>query len=336
MVGAQSGLTSYSFAYNGDGLRISKTRTIADSDTTYYLYDGTTLIAEYSDSYTIVFIYDAAGSPIGMRYRSASFASEVWETYWYEKNLQGDIVAVYSNDGIKLISYIYDAWGNCETLYDAEIYNHNAERNPFKYRGYYYDSDLGLYYLQSRYYDPVTGRFINADGLISSVGGELFGNNLYVYCFNNPVMGIDYSGFWTFSLNMTVFVGIFGGGYSASVALSVDSQGYCAFQWTYSVPNNDETRNTVFGVSAVAGIGMQVTNLDTVDELNGISKNVGFNTSIAGIDAVMTKQNETIGAAIGIGRSIGGDVHINEVQTVPLGSKFKSLIEIFKGWFGFE
>ena len=78
---------------------------------------GCGTIAEYSDTYTIVFIYDAAGSPIGMRYRSASFASEVWETYWYEKNLQGDIVAIYSNDGVKLISYIYDAWSSFTTTY---------------------------------------------------------------------------------------------------------------------------------------------------------------------------------------------------------------------------
>ena len=123
------------------------------------------MIAEYSDTYTIVFIYDAAGSPIGMRYRSASFASEVWETYWYEKNLQGDIIAIYSNDGIKLISYIYDAWGNFEMEYEDAAFDYNAERNPLTYRGYYYDSDLGLYYLRSRYYDPNTGRFISPDKL---------------------------------------------------------------------------------------------------------------------------------------------------------------------------
>ncbi len=157
------------------------------------------MIAEYSDTYTIVFIYDAAGSPIGMRYRSASFASEVWETYWYEKNLQGDIIAIYSNDGIKLISYIYDAWGNFEMEYEDAAFDYNAERNPLTYRGYYYDSDLGLYYLRSRYYDPNTGRFISPDNIdvIGATPMDLTDKNLFAYCDNNPVMRVDEDGeFW--------------------------------------------------------------------------------------------------------------------------------------------
>ena len=154
---------------------------------------GCGMIAEYSDTYTIVFIYDAAGSPIGMRYRSASFASEVWKTYWYEKNLQGDIVAVYSNDGVKLISYIYDAWGSFTTTYHNGGASTAAAKNPFKYRGYYYDSDLGLYYLQTRYYDANIGRFISADKIING-NGDMLGYNLYAYCSNNPIMYTDYTG----------------------------------------------------------------------------------------------------------------------------------------------
>lgn len=68
--------------------------------------------------------------------------------------------------------------------------------NPFRYRGYYYDAESGLYYLQTRYYDPATGRFINADGQISGVGGDIRGYNLFAYCFNNPINMIDPSGNW--------------------------------------------------------------------------------------------------------------------------------------------
>ncbi len=71
-------------------------------------------------------------------------------------------------------------------------YNSIVTKNPFRYRGYYYDAEIGIYYLQSRYYDPNTGRFINAD---SPEYASVTGNNLFAYCNNNPVMNVDYFGF---------------------------------------------------------------------------------------------------------------------------------------------
>ena len=124
----------------------------------------------------------------------SSSASSTWQIFWYEKNLQGDIVAVYSDAGTKLISYTYDAWGNFNTYYSNGGATSKATLNPFTYRGYYYDADLGLYYLNSRYYDSVVGRFINADGAISDVGGDIRGYNMYSYCFNNPVNMVDSAG----------------------------------------------------------------------------------------------------------------------------------------------
>lgn len=113
------------------------------------------------------------------------------------KNLFGDIVAVYGNDGTKLISYTYDAWGQCSTFYhDGTTSASPAAKNPFRYRGYYYDTDLNLYYLQTRYYDSVTGRFINTDSMMSGANGSLHGYNLYAYCFNNPISMSDLSGNW--------------------------------------------------------------------------------------------------------------------------------------------
>ena len=107
---------------------------------------------------------------------------------------EGDIVAICNNVGTKLVSYTYDAWGN----HTEEYFNSGAtvtavKNNPLRYRGYYYDTDLGLYYLQSRYYDSATGRFINADGYIST-GTGILGYNMYAYCNNNPVMYVDPSG----------------------------------------------------------------------------------------------------------------------------------------------
>ena len=136
----------------------------------------------------LVYLYDASGSPIGMQYRNRIYDMGAYDNFWFEKNLQGDIVAVYDEDGTKLISYTYDAWGNFTTTYhNGCTASYIANRNPFRYRGYYYDVETGLYYLQSRYYDPVIGRFINADNNFSN-------NNLFVYCANNPVNAIDPDG----------------------------------------------------------------------------------------------------------------------------------------------
>ena len=209
LVGAVKGTNYMSFAYNDAGLRISKT---ANDVTTHYVYDGSLLAAEYTDSDTIVYIYDAYGSPIGFAYRSSSYSEDTWDVYWYEKNLQGDIVAVYNSAGTLLMSYKYTAWGETTRYYSNGGGTTTAAKNNLTYRGYYYDSDLSMYYLQSRYYDPVIGRFINADipDVITATPTALTDKNLFAYCDNNPVMRTDEDGmFWgtvfdVISLGMSV------------------------------------------------------------------------------------------------------------------------------------
>ena len=95
--------------------------------------------------------------------------------------------------GTKLLSYTYDAWGNCTVTGSTTT---GAQYNPFRYRGYYYDSELGVYYLNSRYYDANLGRFVNADdvSIITSTPVGLFDKNLYAYCDNNPIARIDSDG----------------------------------------------------------------------------------------------------------------------------------------------
>ena len=138
-----------------------------------------------------------------MQYRNESYAEGVFDTFWFEKNLQGDVVAIYNNAGVKLASYIYDAWGNFTVTYTNGGATTAAQYNPFTYRSYYYDDDLGLYYLNSRYYDSHTGRFINADGQLND---SLLGYNLFAYCGNNPVMYTDPEG--TFIFSTAIIIGI--------------------------------------------------------------------------------------------------------------------------------
>ena len=108
---------------------------------------------------------------------------DVFDTYWFEKNLQGDIVAVYNQAGTKLIAYTYDAWGNASITYSNGGASTTATYNPFRYRGYYFDSESGFYYLNSRYYDPAIGRFISPDDVsLLGANGDFASLNLYAYC----------------------------------------------------------------------------------------------------------------------------------------------------------
>ena len=190
LVGAVRGTNTMSFEYNADGIRTAKT---VNGITTKYYLDGSKIIGEITPSYSIVYLYDSNGTPVGMQYRKSSYASGVYDVFFFEKNLQGDIVAVYGSDGTKYIEYSYDAWGKFTTSYSNGGASTGAKNNPFKYRGYYYDSDLRIYYLNSRYYDQTTRRFINADGYVST-GQGMLGNNMFAYCNDNPVSFVDKNG----------------------------------------------------------------------------------------------------------------------------------------------
>ena len=168
------------------------TKTVNGVVTTYY-YQGSLLISEYTDTETIVYIYDSKGLPIGFRYRTSTYADGGWDTYWYGRNPIGDIVSVYSSSAVKLVSYYYDAWGNTTIFYSNNGSSTTAVKNNLTYRGYYYDSDISMYYLQSRYYDSNTGRFINADSILVD---SLLGYNLFAYCDNNPVNRVDPTGYF--------------------------------------------------------------------------------------------------------------------------------------------
>ena len=196
LASATKGGLTYTYTYNDEGIRTSKT--VNGVTTTYYL-NGSQIVGEETSGNITLYLYDASGSPVGMQYHGASYAADVWDTYYFEKNLQGDVVAVYDTNGTKLISYAYDAWGIMGAAYSNGGINTTATKNPFTYRGYYYDSDIGLYYLQTRYYDAKIGRFISPDteSVITATPDALTDKNLYAYCDNNPVMRVDEDGeFW--------------------------------------------------------------------------------------------------------------------------------------------
>ena len=130
------------------------------------------------------FIYDESGKPFALKYSTNGTS---FQTYYYVLNLQGDVVKLIQANGHVVAQYTYDAWGNVSSS------GRLAEINPLRYRGYYYDSETGFYYLQSRYYDPVNRRFINADSY-ASTGQGFIGTNMFAYCNNSPILFVDHDG----------------------------------------------------------------------------------------------------------------------------------------------
>ena len=178
-----TGASIASYEYDASGLRISKTTTSGGN--VYYVYDeNSNLIFEKHSDYTLAFYYDGNG----IRTHFTKKSDSGFETYYYRYNLQGDIIALLNNAGTVVAEYNYTAYGKpIGTV--SEIGN----LNPFRYRGYYYDTETGFYYLQSRYYDPYTCRFINADDALGA-NSDIFSYNLFLYCANDPVNKIDPEG----------------------------------------------------------------------------------------------------------------------------------------------
>ena len=169
----KSGYT-ISYEYNADGLRTEKT---VNGKTTKYYYEGSKLLGEQKEGVNLYYFYDSDGQMMGLRYNDVN--------YYPIRNLQGDVVALTDYNGSKVVEYVYDSWGKVENV-TGSLKDTLGKDNPIRYRGYYYDEETGLYYLQSRYYDPATCRFVNADNITDS-GAGLLANNLFAYVANNPI-----------------------------------------------------------------------------------------------------------------------------------------------------
>ena len=184
------GTNTYNYHYNSDGIRYKK---IINNAETIYGLDGNKIIYEKGVNN---FLYLYEGNEIIGLYDSGTH-----EKFFYVKDVTGNIISIIHNN-VEVNRYKYDAYGNCEVY----TYNHNGElvidntnysignRNPFRYKSYYFDKESGLYYLNSRYYSPKIGRFITIDYINYIDESSIYGYNLYCYCGNNPIMYVDPSG----------------------------------------------------------------------------------------------------------------------------------------------
>jgi len=191
------GTPDWIFDYNSNGVRTRKGMAVSWDEWTYHDYtlDGSTIVKEtiyseaygtVSDSRDVYYYYDENGAPLGLNWNG--------EDYFYYKNIFGDILGILDENGSLVVRYTYDAWGNPISV-TGSMAATLGQDNPFRYRGYYYDTETGLYYLNARYYNPEWGRFLSPDPVLDT--SSAVGCNLFTCCGNDPINRIDESGaFW--------------------------------------------------------------------------------------------------------------------------------------------
>ena len=172
------------YTYNANGIRTSKTVGGVKHE---YTLDGTKILKETWGNNTLIPLYGNEDSVCGIIYNNYA--------YYFLKNLQGDVIAITNSKGNVVASYTYDAWGVCTVVSDNT--GMIARINPFRYRSYYFDEEIGLYYLQSRYYDPETGRFVNGDCILLPYFFKAYDTNfnIFGYCCCSPINGSDPNGY---------------------------------------------------------------------------------------------------------------------------------------------
>ena len=317
------GSVTASFTYDADGLR--GTKTVNGTDTIYQYIGDKLYYEKRGKKQEFYYFYDSYGklSAIYYNFKSPTTGKSSSAVYFVTTNSQGDVIGLYNNKGVKVAAYDYDSWGNA-TVYEVtqdengnnvhtvvtEETDHISYVNPIRYRGYYYDSDLGLYYLQSRYYDSTVGRFINADGYITTGQGVL-SYNMFVYCLNNPVLLYDPngnfsrllslfknfvrktvsvisadnsgSGFFEDFLNKLISPREKGNTFSFGVSYGYSSGGVSGNKskvlsvdtsYNYALQETISSGSST-GVGGSAGLLFSYTNAPNVEDLNDISKSWG-------------------------------------------------------------
>ena len=191
-----------SYTYDMSGVRTSKT--VNGTTYNYTTLSGKVMRQQWGNK-SLEFVYDDGNQPFAMIYSDGSTTT----LYYYVLNAQGDVIALLNANGTLAASYNYGAWGNYSVHDDkgAKITKASfiGHINPLRYRGYYYDRETRLYYLQSRYYDFANCRFINADTFATTDANGFLSANMFAYCENNPVMRTDEDGEAWFTIANAVF-----------------------------------------------------------------------------------------------------------------------------------
>ena len=234
--------------------------------------------------YQLTYVYDVDGAPRMLRYRTSNYTdSRKYDDFYLQTNLHGDIVAIYNAEGEQICSYIYDAWGNCRVELESGITTLESSiattLNPFRYRGYYLDVETGLYYLQTRYYNPNWGRFISADSLLNH--NSLLGCNMFAYCGNNPVNNVDYNGEFFISITLICVV--------AGVAAGATIGGIIGYEYAKNTGVAEEdTWEYVLGGALLGGVIGGIAGYVAAPTISAATGIAGISVTSGGISTVAT------------------------------------------------
>ena len=285
LVGMEKDGSSISYAYNTDGKRISKTV----GGTTYnYHYLGDQLVEMAWGANRMHFTYDAVG-PLSVNFNGTE--------YFYLKNAQGDVTGLVDSTGTKVVAYTYGPWGEAWGA-SGTLASTLGAFNPLRYRGYVYDTETGLYYLNSRYYNPTWGRFINADTtdvLGASLDKANWDKNLFAYCDNNPIIRVDHGG------QIWMLIGAAVGAF-VSGAVSAISQYATTGSINWKTVGINAAAGAVSGALATTGIGLVAS----------IGANAGLGGAAYVSDQIVNGDEITLDGLVtntiagGVGGAIGG------------------------------
>ena len=232
------------YVYDGHGRRIEKSD--LNGDSIKYVYDNS--------GYLIRQINNANAVAVDFIRENTTLIGLIFEgkEYFYRQNFHGDITHLLDSDGKIVVKYSYDAWGNHVTT-ALSGYESLAKSNPYRYRGYIWDAETGLYYTSQRYYDPTISRFISPDSIENAEKQAEFigGINLYAFCINNPISYIDPSGGIIISIITGLVIGIFVGGIVVGgIAIAgqvINSGSLNPFNWDWDEIGVAALRGAFFG-----------------------------------------------------------------------------------------
>ena len=271
--------------FTASGQRISKTV----GGTTYnYHYLGDQLVEMAWGANRMHFTYDAVG-PLSVNFNGTE--------YFYLKNAQGDVTGLVDSTGAKVVAYTCGPWGEARGV-SGTLASTLGAMNPLRYRGYVYDTETGLYYLNSRYYNPTWGRFINADTtdvLGASLDKANWDKNLFAYCDNNPIIRVDHGG------QIWMLIGAAVGAF-VSGAVSAISQYATTGSINWKTVGINAAAGAVSGALATTGIGLVAS----------IGANAGLGGAAYVSDQIVNGDEITLDGLVtntiagGVGGAIGG------------------------------
>ncbi len=314
----QNTMLDSQYFYNKEGIRTKK---IVNGVETNYFLENSNILFEETKGNVLYYMRTDENDLIGFQYNN--------ETYYYKKNYQGDILGIYNSNYELECTYEYDSYGSIVSIKDVlgteiEDENHIGNINPYRYRSYYYDKETKLYYLNSRYYNPLWGRFINADGIIGTSETYL-GYNLYAYCENNPITNIDGEGNFSFK-NMLANIG--NGLNKAVNAVSntynkaksgVNNMINSIGQFAQKVKNSFTVEAGIgFGVGAKAKVGSVGGEFGAYKTFNtGISNNKKYNSTTSKIGATASINSKKAGLQYEITHYDDGNRIHDNVMSMP-------------------